>query len=202
MKLILISPEDDDPKEFSELIWLFEEGLSQYHLRKPNWDRAKLANWLEALPARYHKRIVLHTHYDLIYDFGIGGVHERDISTAQHKSVFETIDGVTKSRSVHNLESLKDLAGKYDRLLFSPVFPSISKPGHEPAYSQATIAQELIKVVGSEIIALGGVTCDRIGQCADLGFDGVAVLGAVWHSTDPVRAFLELREKCEFEYAE
>jgi thiamine-phosphate pyrophosphorylase len=44
------------------------------------------------------------------------------------------------------------------------------------------------------VLALGGVTAGRLPQIRALGFDGVAVLGAVWQAEDPVAAFCELQD--------
>jgi len=44
--------------------------------------------------------------------------------------------------------------------------------------------------IGSaRVLAIGGVTAERLGRCGELGFDGAAVMGAVWNGPDPVRAF-------------
>jgi thiamine monophosphate synthase len=34
---------------------------------------------------------------------------------------------------------------------------------------------------------------ENIPHCRALGFDGVAVLGAIWQAADPVRAFVRLQ---------
>ena len=187
MKLIVISPETEDPREHPVLAQLFTAGLTHYHLRKPAWNRDRLAAWLRAVPAEFHPRIVAHAHHDLAVDFNIGGLHFRDADGP--------LSILLRSRAVHDLATLRVSLNHYDRLLFSPVFPSISKPGRNP---DPRISSDELKTIlagprRTEAIALGGIDRSRLPACRSLGFDGVAVLGAVWHAADPIRAFTELQ---------
>jgi len=47
------------------------------------------------------------------------------------------------------------------------------------------------------VLALGGVTPERVPELADLGFSGVAVLGGVWLADDPLAALEALRAACD-----
>lgn len=190
VKLLLISPEDHDEREFPALPRLFAAGLSHYHLRKPAWDRARLAAFLHTLPAEFHPRLILHTHHDLAADFTIGGLHQRENSaSATHAFT---------SRACHDLASLRASLGRCSRILLSPIFPSLSKPGRNPppTLSHTAIAAALAARTANErrteAVALGGIDATRLPACRALGFDAVAVLGAVWRQPDPVAAFTEL----------
>jgi thiamine-phosphate pyrophosphorylase len=190
MKLIVISPEAEDAREHAVLARLFAAGLMGYHLRKPTWSREQVAMWLRTLPAELHPRIVLHTHHDLANEFAVGGVHERD----EHNPKRNPIGYAFRSRAVHDVATLRESLGRYDRLLVSPVFPSISKPGHAPdvRLDRDALRSALALPRRAEVIALGGIDVSRIPGCRELGFDGVAVLGAIWQAADPLRAFNEL----------
>jgi hypothetical protein len=50
---------------------------------------------------------------------------------------------------------------------------------------------------GVPAVALGGITAGRVRECGEMGFGGVAVLGAVWQAEDPEAALLELLAECE-----
>ena len=184
---MVISPEAEDHREHSTLTELFAAGLTSYHLRKPTWPRDQLATWLHALPANFHPRIVLHSHHDLATEFALGGLHYRDADCGP--SV------LLRSRAVHDLSTLLNSLDTYDRLLVSPIFPSFSKPGHTPdaRLSPADLRTALALPRRAEVIALGGIDASRIAACRELGFDGVAVLGAIWQAADPVVAFAELQ---------
>ena len=192
MKLIVISPEAEDVREQAVLAELFAAGLTSYHLRKPAWSREQLAAWLRALPMEFHPRIVLHSHHDLVREFAIGGLHDRD----EIKASSNLLGYSMRSRAVHDLDTLRSSINAYGRLLVSPIFSSFSKPGHAP---DARLAPAELRAVltlprRAEVIALGGIDASRIPVCRELGFDGVAVLGAVWQAADPVAAFMHLRQ--------
>ena len=212
MKLIVISPESEDPREHPVLAELFAAGLTSYHLRKLTWTRAQLAAWLHALPSAYYPRIVLHTHHDLATEFTLGGLHDRDHSEGRAgplgpprtPSAQRTPTGapsgralppILRSRAVHDLSTLRASLDTYDRLLVSPIFPSFSKPGRTPSpdLSPADLRTALALPRRAEVIALGGIDTARIPACRELGFDGIAVLGTIWQAADPVRAFAELQ---------
>ena len=206
MKLIVISPESEDTREHAMLVQLFAAGLTSYHLRKPNWSRDDLVAWLRVLPVEFHARIVLHTHHDLAAEFGVGGLHHRgtDIPVcAPSNRTGRNACATFSSRAVHDLPELRASVASYDRLLVSPIFPSFSKPGHAP--DSRLDAAELKTVLAlprrAEVIALGGIDASRIPICRELGFDGVAVLGAVWQAADPVAAFSTLQRSCGSELA-
>jgi thiamine-phosphate pyrophosphorylase len=94
------------------------------------------------------------------------------------------------------------LLGRHAQVLLGPVFPSLSKEGHRPA---ADFPWEELKGVLSgtgkrghcRVLAIGGVTAERLGRCVELGFDGAAALGAVWGDPHPVRAYVDLRRHAE-----
>ncbi|MDR0353017.1 MAG: thiamine phosphate synthase [Opitutaceae bacterium] len=200
LRLLVISPEGEDSREHAVLAELFAAGLRHYHLRKPGWARARLAAWLRALPPEFHPRIVLHTHHNLAAEFDLGGLHERDSGRAAPPDSSRMASassggpgGRIRSRAVHSLAALRSALDRRERLLFSPVFPSISKPGHAPACSHKKLAALLALPRRAEVIALGGVDATRLPVCRALGFDGIAVLGSVWQAADPLKAFSELQ---------
>ena len=196
MKLIVVSPEHDDPREIKVLHQLIEAGLTHYHLRKPTWDRRCLAVWLGAVSSEHHKHIVLHSHHDLARDFAVGGLHARDVAKDSLQVPIASKSGpdILRSRSVHELASFRSALQCYDRVVFSPVFSSISKSGYVPQVAHADVKSVLEFPRIAEAFALGGVNAARVAVCRGLGFDGVAVLGAVWQAGDPTSAFRELQE--------
>jgi len=195
MKLVVITSEVLDPREPAVLTALFAAGLERCHVRKPSMSREDLAAWLRAVPVAFHPRLVLHQHHELVTELGLGGCHWRDNASAP----FTPPKGGLTSRSCHDLTSLRTALGCYDSVFLGPVFPSISKPGHGP--NGKFSASELTELLAlrapaarrTTVLALGGITASNVAQCRALGFDGVAVLGAIWQTADPVRAFVRLQ---------
>ena len=204
MKLVVITPEGLDPHEPAVLAALFAAGLERCHVRKPFATRDELAAWLRAVPAEFRVRLVLHQHHDLVAELALGGRHWRDESGTGVTSVDFPDHGrdaraTLTSRSCHDLVTLRAALGRYDSVFFGPVFPSITKPGYGPRadFSSEKISSLLAGRTASErrtaVIALGGITAENIPHCCALGFDDVAVLGALWQNADPVRAFAQLQ---------
>ena len=196
MKLVVVSPADADPREPAVQAALFAAGLERYHLRKPDWSLAETATWLRALPAEWRPRLVLHRHHELVAELGLGGCHWRDDASAP---ATPPPNAGLASRSCHDFATLRTALGCYDSVFFGPVFPSISKPGRGPRgdFSPRELAALLSRRASAErrttVLALGGITPENAPRCRDLGFDGVAVLGAIWQAADPVRAFGQLQ---------
>jgi thiamine-phosphate pyrophosphorylase len=187
MQIVVISPESQDPREVPAMEGFFAAGLERYHVRKPQWSAPDLEAWLRALPVTWRARIVLHQHHSLVGALGLGGRHEKsDSQRAQGPS-----------RSCHDLSSLRRYMKAFDQVIFGPIFPSISKASYEPPvdFPWAEL-KSILKARGAQgsarILAIGGVTAAGLERCAELGFDGAAVLGAVWTHAEPVRAYSEI----------
>jgi thiamine-phosphate pyrophosphorylase len=71
-----------------------------------------------------------------------------------------------------------------DAVLFSPVFPSRSKPGAEGVGLDA-LAGCALSVPDARVFALGGIRPDRAGACRAAGAYGVAVLSGLLDAPDP-----------------
>jgi thiamine-phosphate pyrophosphorylase len=188
MRIIVISPEAADPREVSVVEGLFAEGLERYHVRKPAWTPAEVEAWLRALPVTWRPRLVLHGHAALATQLGLAGTHVRDGA--------EEFLGSPLGRSCHDLPTLRRRLGSYATLFFGPVFTSLSKADYGPApdfpWEELTATLAARTRSQAQVVAIGGVTEERLARCAELGFDGAAVLGAVWGSADPVATYLAL----------
>jgi thiamine-phosphate pyrophosphorylase len=195
MRLVVISPADDRPDERQVCLALFQAGLARYHLRKPRWTERVTAAWLEALPAGWRSRVVLHAHHGLRDTLDAGGVHFRDDGTAPTQP---TTHGFA-SRACHSTAAVATALGRYHAVLVGPVFASHSKPGYGPLAReeldrlQSLLAARTPAQQRTEVIALGGVDDLSLPRCRDMGFDGAAVLGALWDAPDPVAKFLDLK---------
>ena len=94
----------------------------------------------------------------------------------------------------HSLDELHFCRKEYEYAFLSPIFDSISKKNYKSKFDLNEVKQV---VEGKNIIALGGIDEDKIETCRELGFAGVAVLGAIWNSENPIEKFLRIKEKCQ-----
>jgi thiamine-phosphate pyrophosphorylase len=70
-------------------------------------------------------------------------------------------------------------------VLFSPLFTSVSKAGYSREWDFGQLRKVLQKPRNFKIVALGGITPERIAEVKALGFDDYAMLGSVWGNTTP-----------------
>jgi thiamine-phosphate pyrophosphorylase len=212
MKITVLSPPGADVRETPVVSALFEAGLETFHLRKPGWTLPELAAWGETLPSEWRSRVVLHAAagtpvaawMEAARRLGLRGLHFRFGASPPDLEVVRAAGpGLQFGRACHDLAELGAALGRFDRVLAGPVFASISKPGHGP---DGRLAHEPLRHLlaprtsmrqRTEVFALGGVDKGRIEACRALGFDGAAVLGAVWNARDPVAAFTTLRDAAE-----
>ena len=97
-------------------------------------------------------------------------------------------------RSCHDREALKSAADEgADYALLSPLFPTTSHAERSALGAAAfAAAQQGIEV---PVLALGGITAERISEALAAGAHGVAAISAVFGAGDPaaaVRAISEL----------
>ncbi len=177
MIYIGITPENSRVGEAEFITALLDNGLDALHLRKPTATREEIEVILQAIPTRCHNRIVLHDHFELAEKYQLGGVHlnrrnSRYIPTGEYRP--------TLSRSCHSLSELSQ-NDHYKYSFLSPIFDSLSKQGYHSTFTPESLqtAQEQ-GVINDRVIALGGITPERIPQVREWGFGGVAVLGYLW----------------------
>jgi thiamine-phosphate pyrophosphorylase len=76
--------------------------------------------------------------------------------------------------------------------VLGPVYETASKPGYGPALGPEGVRQ-IARVASVPIIAIGGITSERVADVTEAGARGVAVMGNVMRSADPgaeIRALL------------
>ena len=168
----------DGEKEQIENHFLNDDNLI-LHLRKPDSAVADYENLLQSINPKYHSRIVLHEHYDLQKKYNIRSLHF-STKNRQQSSTFNFQLSITKSTSCHALDEIKSIENEFNYTFLSPIFPSISKLGYHGNLDMKEVKEFLQQKHDIKIIALGGITPERVSQIEELGFDGYAMLGSAW----------------------
>ncbi|MDE6628673.1 MAG: thiamine phosphate synthase [Muribaculaceae bacterium] len=182
MRRIAVTPPWFYPGEAGLIADALRSGVYwRVHIRKPHADAARLRALLEAVDADLRPRITLHDGIDMAGELGYGGVH----LSARSPEAPAGWGGLV-SRPAHSLEELDRLECDYQ--LLSPVYPSISKPGHNPPFTLADAAQAA-RDARIPVVALGGVTEARLGELEEAGFYGAAMLTEAWSRRMPMDAF-------------
>ncbi len=96
-------------------------------------------------------------------------------------------------KSVHDLHeatAARDAGADY--LLVGPVYPTATHPQREPLGVAALAATARL---GLPVIAIGGVTRERVRELAAAGAYGVAAIRALWDAGDPAAAARQLAQE-------
>jgi len=89
-------------------------------------------------------------------------------------------------RSVHSVADARAArAAGADYLVAGPVFATATHPGATPLGIDGLRA---VVAVGLPVIAIGGVTAERIGELRAAGARGAAAIRSLWDAADPAAA--------------
>jgi thiamine-phosphate pyrophosphorylase len=192
-QLIVISKATMLPGEASIIEQLFAEGLELFHLRKPGADEQTVRQLIEAIPAVYHDRIVMHGFFQLMEAYDIRRWHfreEKRMATGEEALIQLKEKGYTLSTSAHDMAVVQSLSSQFSYTFFSPVFDSISKEQYKGVAGDDFYLANEQKAV--PVIALGGINAGNIGKVAAMNFDGAALLGTIWN--EPAKAVAHFKK--------
>jgi thiamine-phosphate pyrophosphorylase len=196
MQLIVITPEKATVNEIEIVNQLFSNGLQRLHVRKPLFMVEEYRRYIERIDPQYYNRLVIHGCFELSEEFKLGGIHLNS-SMRNDKVLLQSIKHISSSlvsSSFHGWAELLEQDLPYGYVFISPVFDSISKEGYKAGIDlkgamETKHALASRQKVCPAIIGLGGVGAGQLKVLDDHGFDGAAMLGAIWQAGDPVSAF-------------
>lgn len=193
--LIVITHPTPVAKEATIINSLFDEGMDVLHLRKPDATAEELKELFAGIQTKYHSQIALHQHHRLAGNFDIKRLHY----TEQHRKKTDEAEwlnlkerGFILSSSIHKIEDAETLSLFFAYAFFGPVFNSISKSN----YSALTPSDFMVPATETKLVAIGGMDKNNITKALEMGFDGVAILGAVWQNADPLKSFKNIQKAC------
>ncbi len=176
MKIIAITPPGVVDREVFIIRKLLKEGICTVHLRKPQAGIDECRKLLGELAPEERSRIIIHDYPQLYEEFSLKGIHVNKNITG----LPEDYKGF-RTRSCHSFEEIVRYKDDYDYLFLSPVFDSISKAGYKSAFSVEELQKAAKEgVIDEKVVALGGVTFEKIPLLKELGFGGAAMLGAIY----------------------
>lgn len=166
---------------------LLDQGLQQYHIRKPGFSDFDMINYITSIPKAYHKNLVLHSHYFLAKDFGFKGIQVGVKRVAEAKEYLNSFNYV--GYSAHSFDEIIANKGSYTHFFLSPVFNSISKKDYTSNFNLNEVSSFLQQNKEIKIIALGGIDNENCRSCIEYGFSGIALLGSIWNENDLLIAY-------------
>ena len=143
-------------------------------LRAPQISARKLEQEARQLAGAARTPVLVSSRCDIALAAGAAGVNlpERDIATHDARALMRR--GLV-GRSVHSVAAAQraQVEGA-DFVIFGPVWASASHPGLPPAGLDALAS--VARAVHIPVIAIGGVTEERIGDCLAAGAAGYAAI--------------------------
>lgn len=192
--LIVISSPTYVSNEAAIINQLFDEGLSIFHLRKPESSSQELVLLLQEINPIHYSKISLHSHHYIAKSFGINRLHYTEASRKQVTEIDFSENENILSTSVHTVLDYKNLSQHFSYAFLSPVFGSISKPDYQ---AQLFDLSDIDNNTFTKLIALGGIDETNCNKAYDMGFDGIALLGSVWNNESPLKNFLQILKRYE-----
>lgn len=176
MKWIVITKPEFIANEAKYIEQLFEAGIDLLHFRKPDSSLEDCERLIQEINPKWYSKIVMHDHFELCEKYHLHGIH---LNRRNH-TIPKDFQG-SVSRSCHSLEEVIENKDDFDYVFLSPIFDSISKQGYQHAFSDEALrkaAQE--GIIDEKVIALGGITDQKIPQLQAWHFGGAAFLGDIW----------------------
>jgi len=134
-----------------------------------------LVSRLVAIARGSPTRIVVNDRIDVALASGADGVHLLGDSIPVAAARRLAPAGFLIGRSIHRVEEAI-AAADADYLIAGTVFPSLSKAAGAPLLGIEGL-QAVVKSVDKPVLAIGGITDDRLGAVASAGASGIAAIG-------------------------
>lgn len=175
-------------REAEKIVAQFEQRhIDLLHLRKPQASEEEVERLIRAIPEEYYPLITIHDFQPLAVKYGLGGIH----LTGRHPELEIAGWEGRLSTSCHSIEelarrkqegySVNGIRKDFTYLSLSPIFDSISKQGYLAAFTPEALAEARKQgIIDHHVMALGGVTFNRIAEVEAMGFGGAMILGDAW----------------------
>ena len=154
-------------------------GIDLIQVREPGLETAQLADLVAAIVGVTRgspTRVVVNDRLDVALTSGAHGVHLRADSIPPRLARAIAPPGFVIGRSIHQLEEAREHASAVDYLIAGTVFPTSSKPSAGPLLGLQGL-REIATAVEVPVLAIGGITTDRMRAAAAAGAAGIAGIG-------------------------
>jgi thiamine-phosphate pyrophosphorylase len=168
-------------------------GVRDLQLREKNLplrDLHSLAVVLRQMTERYGARLYINGRVDIALMVEADGVHlpEDGLPANEVKACYpHLLVGV----STHSLDSARQAEKDgADFITFSPIFATPSKKEYGPPQGLEKL-RAVCKEVPLPVLALGGISKDRVSTVLEEGAHGIALISGIWNGPDIKKESIE-----------
>jgi thiamine-phosphate pyrophosphorylase len=154
-------------------------GVDMIQVRERDLEGGRLASLvaeLVHLTRGTATRVVVNDRLDVALACRADGVHLRGDSIPPVSARSIAPPGFLIGRSVHHVDEARAVASGVDYLIAGTVFPTPSKAGLTEWLGVEGLAR-ICRTVSVPVLAIGGMTPDRLADVASAGAAGVAAIG-------------------------
>lgn len=172
-------------------------GLRAVQLREKDLETRELlalADTLREATHRHGARLIVNDRADVALAARADGVQRTHASLPVAALRGITPAGFLVGASVHSEAEARDAAAQgADFVVFGPVYDTPSKRRYGPPQGLAAL-EAVARAVDRPVLAVGGLTPERVAEVLAAGAAGVAVIGAIYAAARPAdatKAFLD-----------
>ena len=198
-RLYLITDRATSPRPPVEVV---EEclgaGLRAVQLREKDLEVRELlalATPLREATRHHAARLLVNDRADVALAVGADGVQRTHASLPVAALREITPPGFLIGASAHSTAEAREAAAQgADFVVFGPVYDTPSKRGYGPPQGLAAL-EAAAAAATRPVLAVGGITPERVGEVRAAGAAGVAVISAIYGAARPAdatKAFLEV----------
>jgi thiamine-phosphate pyrophosphorylase len=172
-------------------------GLRAVQLREKDLEARELlalADTLREATRRHGARLIVNDRADVALAARADGVQRTHASLPVSALRAITPPGFLVGASVHSEAEARDAAAQgADFIVFGPVYDTPSKRRYGPPQGLAAL-EAVARAVDRPVLAVGGLTPERVAEALAAGAAGVAVIGAIYGAARPAdatKAFLD-----------
>jgi len=173
-------------------------GLRAVQLREKDLearDLLALADTLSEATQRHGARLIVNDRADVALAAGADGVQRTHVSLPVSALREIAPPGFLVGASVHSEAEAREAAVQgADFIVFGPVYDTASKRRYGPPQGLGAL-EAVARAVDRPVLAVGGLTPERVADVLAAGAAGVAVIGAIYAAARPAdatKAFLDV----------
>lgn len=177
MKLAIMTQPTFFVEEDKILTTLFEEGMDNLHLYKPEASPLFYERLLSLLPEECRKKTTVHNNFYLKNEYELAGIHLDNSQSAVPDGYKGRV-----SRTCKELSQLKAAAKQSRYVFLCNIFDSLHDKNERASFSIETLERAAKDgLINKHVYALSGMSMETIGIAKSLGFGGVVVCGDLWN---------------------